>query len=215
MEFAELKRAFYQDLAIPRDVPGETAFPRPAGMFSRGTEGDDQWSAQRALYTRAFAAVDARAALRTGPAARSVPLMRVPGRTVGQRMPAPPTRESRGPAVEAVTVRAMPLGTNAAVLQEHGDLYSGIQAETRSRGAVAASGVSISGCKDAQLSQESGGHGVFTTAVNTVWSNNTFDRDYSAFHKEILTRMGPTQTPELNLFGSTADSLLQSVPFNV
>ena len=73
--------------------------------------------------------------------------------------------------------------------------------------------LAISGCEDSQLSQEIGGRGVFTTAVEAVWNASSFTGTFLQFHQAILARMGPTQTPELGLWGDDPDSLASKTPF--
>jgi hypothetical protein len=118
----------------------------------------------------------------------------------------------RAPA-EPVRTRNMPLGVNAAVVARNGALYSRLQTAARGHTTVQANGVSISGCLDSQLSQETGGHGVFTTALEQVWNSSAFTGNFRQFHQAIVARMGPTQTPELGLWGGDAESLAAKTPF--
>jgi hypothetical protein len=118
----------------------------------------------------------------------------------------------RGPAGPVAT-RNMPLGVNAAVVARHAALYARLQSGARGHATVQANGLSISGCLDSQLSQEVGGHGVYTTALEQVWKASSFSGNFRQFHQAIVARMGPTQTPELGLWGGNAESLAAKTPF--
>ena len=114
---------------------------------------------------------------------------------------------------EPVMTREMPLGVNASVVAREAALYAGIQESARGNATVQANGLSISGCQDAQLSQEVGGHGVFTTTLTDVWNNSAFIGTFDDFYRAIVARMGPTQTPVLGLWGQDPQSLAARTPF--
>jgi hypothetical protein len=104
----------------------------------------------------------------------------------------------------AVLTRDAPLGVALATLEQHRDQYVRLQDETRTRGAIAATVLLISGCQDNQLSQESGGHGLFTTTLLRVWNNGAFNGDYRRFHGDILRQMPPVQSPNYLVVGPNA-----------
>ena len=114
-----------------------------------------------------------------------------------------------------VFTREMPLGVNAQANREQAEVLAAVKAAAASRAAVQATGISISGCADSQLSQESGGHGVFTSTLERVWGNNTFTGSYTAFHQQIQSQMGPTQIPQLGEFVVNTATLLGRTPFNL
>lgn len=113
-----------------------------------------------------------------------------------------------------IITRAMPFPVMVELWARQGAHYQQLRQAVANRAPVAANGVSISGCMDNQLSQEVNGAGVFTTTVNRVWASNSFTASYEAFHKAVVAQMGPTQTPELGLFGADPGSLLARTPFN-
>lgn len=113
-----------------------------------------------------------------------------------------------------VMTRELPYEVNALVLINNLEQYRRLQAGSRSAGGIAASGVSISGCADNQLSQEIGGAGVFSTRVRTTWAQNGFSGSYRQFHREILSQMLPNQTPQMGLFGTNPQQLVEMTPFN-
>lgn len=53
----------------------------------------------------------------------------------------------------------------------------------------------LSGCQDNQVSMDGIGNGAFTSALLAAWQNGRFQGNYSTFHKSIVERMSPTQTP--------------------
>jgi hypothetical protein len=199
---AEMKRSFYTDLVVARPGPDDDeslSFPQPAA---------------------AVAARQSRAARRTSRDFR--PAVRYPG-----QQPRIPGQLARGgvavldrpfteqDATEMVTTREMPFAINQMANQLQADELREAKAEAGSaRALVRASGLLISGCQDNQLSQESGGHGVFTTAVERTWAGSSFAGDYTAFHQAVRSRMGPTQQPELSLFGQDPHQIAGRTPFN-
>ena len=60
----------------------------------------------------------------------------------------------------------------------------------------------ISGCQDNQVSMDGPGNGAFTAALLATWDDGHFDGNYARFHKEIVARMLPTQTPNHFLIGA-------------
>lgn len=121
--------------------------------------------------------------------------------------------ESDGDDSEPAT-RDMPFDVMSRLWETQDEQYQRYRQAVANRALVQANGVSISGCKDNQLSQEVNGAGVFTTTVNRVWANNSFTGSYEAFQKAIVSQMGPNQTPELGLFGVNPQQLLAMTPFN-
>lgn len=112
-----------------------------------------------------------------------------------------------------VAVRAMPLAVNADIIVRQARQYAAVKEAVRARSAVQARGLALSGCLDAQLSQEVGGNGVFTTALKQTWAEGSFTGSYVSFHTAILSQMGPSQTPQLSGFGTDSDKVMQETPF--
>lgn len=229
LEYAERKGAFYQHLTAPRpSATGSRSFPIPASSGARGAPGDGADAQQRSLWGAASATFSQKLKLcswtpapgyvsifdrfetvaRGRQAAAAITPRRFPNRGTRQDV-----ADSRGSGDGVVATRNMPLGVNAAVVARDAALYVEIQASVRGRGVVQANAVSISGCQDSQLSQEVGGHGVFTTTLTDVWRDSSFTGNYDDFHRAIVSRMGPTQTPELGTFGLDPQSLVRKTPF--
>jgi peptidoglycan hydrolase-like protein with peptidoglycan-binding domain len=184
-EFVQLKQSFYADLAQPRAAVGEP----PVASFPRPA-----------------AAVTGRGRLQSAGAAGPV---RSPGR-LGQGNGDPGARSDGG-----VVTREVPLDVNIRANEIQAADLAAAKADATARGTdVVANGLLISGCQDSQLSQEVGGNGVFTSTLTRTWANNGFTGSYVAFHKAIVSQMGPSQVPQLSLFGGDPVGLAARTPFN-
>jgi hypothetical protein len=73
----------------------------------------------------------------------------------------------------------------------------------------------ISGCQDNQLSQDGTFNGLFTGTLLKVWKDGQFVGDYRRFHREIVKRMPPDQTPKLFLTGAANPALVAEKPFTI
>lgn len=71
----------------------------------------------------------------------------------------------------------------------------------------------ISGCADNQLSQDGTFNGLFTGVLLRVWNGGAFRGDYHAFHKAILAKMPPDQTPQHSVVGTVDAAYDQLIPF--
>jgi hypothetical protein len=74
---------------------------------------------------------------------------------------------------------------------------------------VQSSALLISGCQDKQLSRDGTFNGLFTAQLLAVWKDGLFVGNYKEFHKEIVTRMPPYQTPNYYVVGQK-DMLYES-----
>ncbi|WP_406212093.1 caspase family protein [Streptomyces canus] len=218
LAFAELKRSFYTDIGLPRVGPGEgplASFPRPIattlGLLDRSV-----WE-QRSLYARAIPLVGD-GAVQASQASENPYVVRFPGQG-SKRMADSLERGTTSEGGDADTTRGvetreLPLGFNVVANTAQAKALDAAKAVAQSRGPIAANGLLISGCLDSQLSQESNGNGVFTTTLMRTWANNRFAGSYLAFHKAIVSQMGPTQVPALSLFGGDPNTLAARTPFN-
>jgi len=213
LRFAELKRTFYADLGVPRAGPDDewppASFPRPVAA-ARGAL--SRWEQQQRQLI-AGVLDDGVSRIDVGP--EGAHGARYPGqgsvRPVGLLERA---ARGAGEVTSAVLTRELPIGHNVVANQEQAAVLDAVKADCRSRGPIRANGVLISGCEDAQLSQEVGGHGVFTTTLHHVWSDGTFTGPYATFHRQVASRMGPTQCPVLTPFGQAPGTLLARTPFD-
>lgn len=189
------QRAFYTDLAAPRPgltEPAVAAFPRP---LRAGSARSPAATATRELIGQGAATAPRRFPPRRGVATRDA------GAGDG--------------AGGGVLTREMPLEENERDVAARGDLYAELQlpGKREVRGTMQCNVVSLSGCTDMQLSQEVGGHGVFTTTLNRVWAGNTWAGSYQSLITTIQGQMGPTQIPQLGVYGAAGPRLAASTPF--
>jgi metacaspase-1 len=80
---------------------------------------------------------------------------------------------------------------------------------------VNASVILISGCLDSQLSADGAFNGLFTGTLKRVWSNGGFRGSYRDFHKTILLRMPPDQSPDFYTVGQQSAAFEAQKPFTV
>lgn len=197
--FAELKQSFYRDLALPRPGPGEPlfeGFPRPAaGQFAGSTH--------RATHGAVPAGARAQAIVDNGGQG-----------PVFAPAPLPATGRGAGGAPSFAT-RNIPLPQNETANDLQRQELAEAKQRARSRGPVRAAGVLLAGCADNQLSQEVGGAGVFTTALSRIWAANGFAGTYQDLIEQVVTQMGPTQTPALSTFGTDPHLLVAKTPFDL
>jgi metacaspase-1 len=80
---------------------------------------------------------------------------------------------------------------------------------------VKASVLLISGCQDNQLSSDGNFNGLFTSQLLKVWKNGAFKGNYRKFHKDIVKRMPPDQTPNYFRAGKISPQFELQSPFTV
>ncbi|SEC20641.1 Putative peptidoglycan binding domain-containing protein [Paramicrobacterium humi] len=230
-EYSRLKESFYQDVVTPpeaeRDSSGVVAryFPRPAMAMTRSftaaggdaelfAKAQTQWNGDLDS-TPAFSWRDMLPPDSHPRGVGAEPLGAAPRRFPGAVAAATmlDTRSMEEMTTGIVAVRAMPLAVNADIIVRQARQYAAVKEAVRARSAVQARGLALSGCLDAQLSQEVGGNGVFTTALKQTWAEGSFTGSYVSFHTAILSQMGPSQTPQLSGFGTDSDKVMQETPF--
>ena len=114
--------------------------------------------------------------------------------------------------------RAMPPQVALRTYQANKSFYDPILTDkslARARDAVKASALLISGCQDNQLSADGTFNGLFTGTLRRVWNGGKFKGDYRRFHKEILTRMPPDQSPNYFLVGTSDPGFEKQTPFAI
>jgi len=80
---------------------------------------------------------------------------------------------------------------------------------------VTASVVLISGCQDNQYSSDGTFNSLFTANLLAAWNNGHFKRNYKSFHKAIIKRMPPDQTPNYYWVGAYDRKFERQTPFTV
>ncbi|MCI0560034.1 MAG: caspase family protein [Nitrososphaera sp.] len=73
----------------------------------------------------------------------------------------------------------------------------------------------ISGCQDNQYSQDGAFNGLFTSQLLAVWKEGAFQGDYRSFHKDIVGRMPPDQTPNYFVVGGKVATYEKQRPFTI
>lgn len=115
---------------------------------------------------------------------------------------------------EDVRIKAIPENIQSNVYQKNKEMYNKIQKNSiGARSSISATVLLISGCQDNQESLDGDRNGLFTAKLRQVWNNGTFNGDYPAFHKSIVSKMPPTQTPNYFKIGTINPKFEHSKPF--
>ncbi len=135
-------------------------------------------------------------------------------------MPAGPVRAE--PVGELPRYKYMPpavaLRTYRQNRQFYDDLAKEIEQKTNalpSPLAIQASVRLISGCQDNQFSQDGAFNGLFTGTLLRVWTDGRFKGNYAEFHRQILDRMPPDQSPNHYFIGIWSASFDKERPFAI
>jgi hypothetical protein len=140
----------------------------------------------------------------------------------------------RAPAVAAMVgaaaaagerVRLMPLAVAARVARRHRDFYKAISNRVTAAWAgpvtremalpVSASVRLISACQDNQVALDGMTNGLFTGRLLETWGEGAFQGDYGAFHRAIVERMPPDQTPNHYQTGQPSPAYGAQRPFDI
>lgn len=119
---------------------------------------------------------------------------------------------------ETVRYRAMPPEVALRTYRDNKSFYDKILADKKLKEAKASTKASvllISGCQDNQLSADGNFNGLFTGQMLRVWNNGKFTGDYRKFHKSIVQRMPPDQTPNFYRVGAYNKTFEAQAPFAV
>jgi hypothetical protein len=111
--------------------------------------------------------------------------------------------------------RVIPPGIQDVIVDRDREMYKALKRSARSRSAIGASVLSISGCQDNQLSLDGERNGLFTGTLLQVWNGGSFRGNYRTFHREIVDRMPPTQTPQYYLVGAVNTAFEDERPFTI
>jgi len=117
-----------------------------------------------------------------------------------------------------VKYRFMPSEVALRTYRNNRSFYDSILANKAIKNAqdkVKASVLLISGCQDNQLSSDGNFNGLFTSQLLKVWKNGIFKGDYKKFHKAIVQRMPPDQTPKYFRAGKTNTAFEAQKPFTI
>ncbi|MFJ8675635.1 caspase family protein [Streptomyces sp. NPDC093589] len=114
-------------------------------------------------------------------------------------------------------IRVMPLPVQSKAYKKDRTAYDEIQRTHTAKdlAQIDASVLLISGCQDNQTSADGLVNGLFTSTFLDVWSLGSFDGSYRKFHREILKKMPPDQTPNLFQAGTPNTAFARQRPFTI
>jgi metacaspase-1 len=128
----------------------------------------------------------------------------------------------RPPVEESPHHRCMPPQVALRTYRENREFYDQLAAEINAKtkdlagpSPVRASVRLISGCQDNQYSEDGDFNGLFTGMLLRVWSDGRFKGDYLSFHRQILDRMPPYQSPNHYFIGEWSASYDKETPFTI
>lgn len=113
--------------------------------------------------------------------------------------------------------KLMPRDVEDATYEANKDMYDEIQEKNAAGDSVepGASILLISGCQDNQVSLDGNRNGLFTQTLLGVWNKGKYPGHYGRFHKAIVNKMPPTQTPNLFKVGQLDSGFERQRPFTV
>jgi metacaspase-1 len=114
--------------------------------------------------------------------------------------------------------RFMPSDVALRTYRNNRNFYDSILKDPKLRetaGKVKAPVLLISGCQDNQYSADGDFNGLFTANLLRIWNNGKFKSGYRAFHKAIVKRMPPDQTPNYFTAGAYNPQFEAQKPFTV
>lgn len=120
--------------------------------------------------------------------------------------------------INQVRYRFMPSTVALRTYRANKDFYDKILKDVQLKDAedkVEASALLISGCQDNQFSMDGDFNGLFTSQLLTVWKDGQFKGNYKKFHKNIVKRMPPEQTPNYFRVGPKDPRFEKQKPFTI
>lgn len=121
-------------------------------------------------------------------------------------------------STDLVKYRNMPPDAALRTYRQNKEFYDEILSRTALKNAqskVKASVLLISGCQDNQLSSDGDFNGLFTANMLRVWRDGRFKGGYRTFHKKIVDRMPPDQTPNYFRVGTIDPAFEGQKPFTI
>jgi hypothetical protein len=124
---------------------------------------------------------------------------------------------STGANLQGVRYRFMPPDVALRTYRANRVFYDKIlrNIKRNAEDAVKASVLLISGCQDNQLSADGDFNGLFTSHLLRVWKQGAFKGSYKTFHRAIVRRMPPDQTPNYFRVGRTDPKFEAQRPFTI
>jgi len=121
------------------------------------------------------------------------------------------------PGKDAPKYKYMPVDVTVRTYQENQEFYDNLQKALPKAASVNVRSTVrlISGCQDNQVSQDGAFNGLFTGKLLQVWNDGAFDKSYSEFHRSIVSRMPPDQTPNHFIVGTHNPAYDSQAPFTI
>jgi hypothetical protein len=119
---------------------------------------------------------------------------------------------------QPVVYRYLPPEIALRTYRENSAFYMKLQRDLMERKTslqLKASVLLISGCQDNQYSADGTFNGLFTAQLLRVWNSGKFQGNYKDFHKAIVQRMPPDQTPNYLWSGVYDRTFEAQKPFTV
>jgi hypothetical protein len=119
---------------------------------------------------------------------------------------------------DKVKYRVMPPEVALRTYRQNRDFYASVLKNKKlkkAHSAVKASVVLISGCQDNQLSADGDFNGLFTANMLRIWNDGAFKGSHQSFHKAIVRRMPPDQTPNYFRVGPVNEAFEAKRPFTI
>jgi metacaspase-1 len=117
-----------------------------------------------------------------------------------------------------IRYRAMPRDAALRTYRSNKPFYDKILKQNQLKDAleaVKASVLLISGCQDNQYSQDGDFNGLFTANLLRTWNDGRFKKGYKSFHKAIVSKMPPDQTPNYFWVGTHDKAFEKQIPFTI
>jgi metacaspase-1 len=118
---------------------------------------------------------------------------------------------------EEMRTKDLPKNIAERTYEQNKKLYDDIQ-ESNPAGETADVGASvilISGCQDNQVSLDGDRNGLFTQQVLAVWDDGKWKGSHPTFHKAVVAKMPPTQSPNYNPVGAADAPFEKQTPLTV
>jgi len=121
-------------------------------------------------------------------------------------------------AMTQIRYRAMPPDVALRTYRLNREFYDPILRNAdlaKAQQTIKASVLLISGCQDNQLSSDGDFNGLFTGMLLRAWNQGKFTGTYRTFHKTIVQRMPPEQTPNYFRAGTVNTAFAAQKPFTI
>ncbi|NMO14492.1 caspase family protein [Pyxidicoccus fallax] len=112
----------------------------------------------------------------------------------------------------------MPVGIALRTYRNNRAMYDAVMdalPKQDARSMVKATVLLISGCQDNQLSSDGTFNGLFTANLLRVYNGGKFRGSHRTFHRRIVRRMPPLQTPNYSVIGYPNSAFERQTPFTV